>query len=96
MDISTPTTTISTTAKTTTTVDGNIRAKWVDNLSSTTLAGAQETILPKGPNFAMVPKCSPKEQYIANVEYAYLNSLQRGSRIEDWNQLLIKKQLPPT
>ena len=42
--------------------------KWVINLSFNPITKAQETLLAKGPYFAIVPKCSPKEAYITAVE----------------------------
>ena len=54
-----------------------VRAKSVVNLSSTPLIELQETLLAQGCNFAVVPNCSLKEDYIAKVEEAYLKLPQR-------------------
>ena len=48
----------------------NTKQKWVINLSNTPLTPAQESLLAKGPNFAIVPKYAPKESYITAVEEA--------------------------
>ena len=44
--------------------------KWVFNLSSIPFMGAQKLllILVRGPNFAVVPKCPPKGEYVAAEE----------------------------
>ena len=43
---------------------------WVVNLSSNPLTKVQETLLSKGPNFAIVAKCSTRGAYITAVEEA--------------------------
>ena len=43
---------------------------WVRNILSTPLTKAQEKILLRGPNFAIVPKSPPVGKYIASIENA--------------------------
>ena len=43
--------------------------KWVINLSNTLLSQAQETLLAKGPNYAVAPKI-PHLEYITSEELA--------------------------
>ena len=43
---------------------------WVRNNSSKPLTEVQEQLLAHGPNFAVVPRCPPIEEYIAVVEQA--------------------------
>ena len=50
--------------------NGSVRVKWVINLSSTAVMAAQKSLLPRGPNFTIVPKCSPKGEYVAAMEEA--------------------------
>ena len=42
-------------------INNNIKQKWVINLTNTTLTTAQETLLARGPNSAIVPKYPPKK-----------------------------------
>ena len=65
-----PTTTTTTTTTTQTSTTTTTRNKWVINLSCNPLIKAQETLLARGPNFAIVPQCSHKEAYIIAVEGA--------------------------
>ena len=43
---------------------------WVGNILGTPLTKAQEKILLRGPNFAIVPKSPPVVEYIASIENA--------------------------
>ena len=43
-------------------------SKWVINLSKTTLTKGQESLLAKGPNFALAPYSIPSTDYITAVE----------------------------
>ena len=42
--------------------------KWVINLSKTRLTEAQESLLAKGPNFAITPTNIPNVDYITAIE----------------------------
>ena len=80
----------------TTTVDNNTRAKWVVNLSSTSFTKAQETLLARGPNITMMPKCLSKEKYIATMEEVCLKLPPKeavGLRSE--TSQLLKGNSPP-
>ena len=46
-------------------VAGNLRERWVMNLSRIPLTKAQENLLAHGPNFAITPRCPPIGEYIA-------------------------------
>ena len=48
--------------------NNNNNNKWVINLSKTSLTKAQESLLAKGPNFALAPSTFPSMEYIAAVE----------------------------
>ena len=43
-------------------------SKWVINLSDTPLTKAQTRLLAHGPNFAIIPRHPPKEEYVASIE----------------------------
>ena len=45
--------------------------KWVINLSKTSLTKEQESLLAKGPNFALAPCNTPSTDYITVVELIY-------------------------
>ena len=45
-------------------------SKWVKNLSDKALTQAQRSLLAHGPNYAVIPKNPPKEEYIAAIEQA--------------------------
>ena len=84
-----------TTTNTTTIVDDNIRAKWVVNLSSSPLTEAQETLLARGPNFSIVPKCPLKEGYMAKVEEACLKlPPKEAAELRTETSHLLKRVLP--
>ena len=68
-----------TTLSTATTVDNNNMMSQVGSQPfSHPLNETKETLLTRGPNFAVVPKCSPKEKYIATLEEAYLRLPKRA------------------
>ena len=45
-------------------------SKWVKNLLDKPLTEAQTSLLAHGPNYAIIPKNPPKEEYIAAIEHA--------------------------
>ena len=69
----------------------------VRNISSTPLTEAQERILSRGPNFAIVPKSPPVGEYIASIENAcsQLRQTRRGRRIKRGIKTILKKIQPP-
>ena len=64
----TPKTAATTTSGPVTSAPDNLTAKWVKNLSSKPLMVAQNSLLARGPNFNIVPRYSPKGEYITGVE----------------------------
>ena len=71
-------------------------SKWVKNLSDKPLTQAQRSLLAHGPNYAVIPKNPPKEEYIAAIEQA-CHKLEEGEadelRVEVKN--LLKKAKTP-
>ena len=71
-------------------------SKWVKNLSDKPLTQAQRSLLAHGPNYAVIPKNPPKEEYIAAIEQA-CHKLKEGEvdelRVEVKN--LLKKAKTP-
>ena len=71
-------------------------SKWVKNLSDMPLTQAQRSLLAHGPNYAVIPKVTPKEEYIAAIEQA-CHKLEEGKvdelRVEVKN--LLKKAKTP-
>ena len=71
-------------------------SKWVKNLSDKPLIKAQTSLLAHGPNYAIIPKDPPKEEYIAAIEHA-CQKLKEGEadelRVEIKN-MLKKAQTP--
>ena len=69
---------------------------WVRNISSTPLTKAQEKILLRGPNFAMVSKSPPVGEYIASIENA-CSQLKQGEVEELRGEIktILKKIQPP-
>ena len=57
-------------AQTSDTNTNSSHSKWVINLSDTPLTEAQTSLLAHGPNFAIIPRHPPKEEYVASIEYA--------------------------
>ena len=55
---------------------GNLRERWVMNLSKIPLTEAQENLLAHGPNFAITPRSPPIGKYIAVVEQTCQNLAQ--------------------
>ena len=51
-------------------LDTNKENIWVRNLSKTPLTTAQEKVLARGPNFAIVPKIPPVVEYVVAIEKA--------------------------
>ena len=69
---------------------------WVRNILSTHLTKAQEKILSRGPNFAIVHKSPPVGKYIASIENA-CSQLRQGE-VEDLRgeiKTILKKVQPP-
>ena len=52
-------------------------SKWIKNLLDTPLTEAQTRLLAHGPNFSIIPKNLPKEEYVASIEHA-CQKLQEG------------------
>ena len=48
--------------------NNNNNNKWVINLSKTSITKVQESLLAKGPNFALAPSSIPSTEYITAVE----------------------------
>ena len=48
--------------------NNNNNNKWVINLSKTSLTKVQESLLAKGPNFALAPSSIPSTEYITAIE----------------------------
>ena len=69
---------------------------WVRNISSTPLTEAQEKILLRGPNFAIVSKSPPVREYIASIENA-CSQLRQGEEEELRGEIktILKKIQPP-
>ena len=69
---------------------------WVRNILSTPLTKAQERILLRGPNFAIVPKSPPVGEYIASIENA-CSQLRQGEAEELRGEIktILKKIQPP-
>ena len=70
-------------------------SKWVKNLSDTPLTEAQTRLLAHGPNFAIIPRNLPKEEYVTSIEYM-CQKLKEGEaeelRVEIKN--ILKKTQP--
>ena len=85
-----------TTGENTTTTNNNNNNIWVRNISSTPLTKAQEKILSRGPNFAIVPKSPPVGKYIASIENA-CSQLRQGEAEDLRGEIktILKKIQPP-
>ena len=70
---------------------------WVRNILSTPLTKAQDKILLRGPNFAIVPKSPPVGKYIASTENACLQ-LRQGEAEDLRGEIktILKKTQPPS
>ena len=71
-------------------------SKWVINLSKTRLTEAQESVLAKGPNYAIVPTHVPNVDYITAIE-SVCPKLKEEDAMElraDVNSLLRKAKVP--
>ena len=70
-------------------------SKWIKNLSDTPLTEAQTRLLAYVPNFTIIPKNLPKEEYVASIELA-CQKLQEGQvqelRVEIKNLLKNAKE----
>ena len=96
---STPTT--STTTATSTTLmpaqpnaTNTTSSKWVINLSSIPLPQHQKP-LARGPNFAVVPRCPPKEAYITAMEEACIRlSFKEAEELRAETSQVLKKNCP--
>ena len=77
--------------------DENKENIWVRNLSKTPLTNAQEKVLVRGPNFAIVPKEPPVIEYVAATEKA-CQQLKQGEAEELRGEIksIIKKIHPQT
>ena len=69
---------------------------WVRNILSTPLTKAQEKILLRGPNFAIVPKPPPVAEHIASIENS-CSQLRQGEAEELRGEIkiILKKIQPP-
>ena len=68
-----PSKSLSATTATTTAPSVDIhKSKWVKNLSSRPLTEAEVALLSRGTNFAIVPRYSPREEYVAVIEGGFL------------------------
>ena len=70
--------------------------KWIINLSNTPLTQSQESLLSKGPNYAITPENSPNLDYITAIETACqkLNNQDAEELRADINGLLRKSHAP--
>ena len=75
--------------------DENKENIWVRNLSKTPLTNAQEKVLVRGPNFAIVPKEPPVIEYVVAIEKA-CQQLKQGEAEELRGEIksIIKKIHP--
>ena len=76
-------------------IDRNKANIWVRNLSKTPLTNAQEKVLDRGPNFAIVPKVPPVIEYVVAIEKA-CQQLKQGEVEELRGEIksIIKKYTP--
>ena len=76
-------------------IDRNKENTWVRNLSNTPLTNAQEKVLARGPNFAIVPKVPPVVEYMVAIEKA-CQQLKPGEAEELRGEIKsIIKKIPP-
>ena len=73
-----------------------INNKWVIKLSKTPLTKAQQSVLAKGPNFAIAPNKISNEDYITAIESVChkLKEKDTGELRVDINSLLRRAQIP--
>ena len=65
--------------------------KWVINLSSVPLTPTQESLLSKGPNFALSPSYPPNVEFISSIRVGVPQAFGPGcARDQGRNQLLTK------
>ena len=75
---------------------GNLRSRWVVNMSKIPLTEAQENLLTHGPNFAITPRRPPIGEYIAAVEQACQNMAQgEAEELRAEVKAVLKKCQPP-
>ena len=75
---------------------GNLRDRWVMNLSRIPLTEAQENLLAHGPNFAITPRNPPIGEYIAAVEQTCQNLAQgEAEELRGEVKAVPKKCQPP-
>ena len=74
----------------------NINNKWVINLSRISLTEGQKSVLAKGPNYSLIPKFIPNDDYITAME-TICSKLKEEEAMElrsDVNALLRKAETP--
>ena len=75
---------------------GNLRERWVMNLSKIPLTEAQDNLLAHGPNFAITPRSPPIGEYIAAVEQTCQNLAQgEAEELRAEVKAVLKKCQPP-
>ena len=75
---------------------GNLRSRWVVNMSKIPLMEAQENLLTHGPNFAITPRSPPIGEFIAAVEQACQNLAQgEAEELRTEVKAVLKKCQPP-
>ena len=74
----------------------NIMAKWIVNLSSSPIMEVHELLWARGPNFSMMPRYTPKGEYIVAVEEVCLqHSPKVASKFTTESSCLPRKHCPP-
>ena len=76
--------------------NNNNNNKWVINLSKPSLTKVQESLLAKGPNFALAPSSIPRTEYITVVESicSKLKEQEAQERRAEVNSLLRRAHIP--
>ena len=76
---------------------GQIKKKWVVNISDRALNNNEISVLRKGLNFAITPKQIPTKEILASVESA-ISNLQRDQQDEVRNEVFctLRQAKPPT
>ena len=74
----------------------NITARWVKILSSTPLMEAQNSLLARGPNFALVLRYSPTGEYIATVKVCLKLFPRVAAESKTETSHLLRKDCSPT
>ena len=79
-----------------TSATGNLRDRWVMNLSKIPLTEAQENLLAHGPNYAITPRSPPIGEYTAAVEQTCQNLAQgEAGELRAEVKAVFKKCQPP-